>query len=571
MTERTTPDEIVGADSNQYWRLYQLSGDPFETDTINNASLYYPVASFGQHIDLMTHLVNYSNVMLVVSGEATSGKTTLKAQFLSQLENNAIQIFAETATPDFSVTQLVQTLANGFDLPIPEEEALEVKLNMQLSELQYQPLASLLIFDDAHLLSDETLKALLHLVSQQSDTQMRLHILLFGETALANKLSSLSQEGQPDLVHTIRLANFDEAETGQYILYRLSRFGHAGKSPLNKHQIARIYQLTGGNPGRINQVAKKELQDALLQPQKRAFLPKWKLPKLPNWRAHKKMLLLSLFVLALLVGVSVLSEYFLPSSSVASPAEAKITEKSTISEANAVGKMETPSAEETSENLPSIAVKPKAEPVKQQAAVLPDISSVAKTPALPVTERKVENVTQSEVRSEPVKTDVIEQAKLPETTKPVTGKATTQKLAEKTAKPASDLKIPPRTLQKITKQPEAVKPQPATQKPIVQPENLSARFTADEKAVLRLPPDRYTLQLISAHHPKSVRDFLREHFKGHKKNYYVVQLGKHWHAVVFGSYRTDRAAHQAVKQLPRGLGKPWVRQLRDVQQFIRQK
>ena len=112
----------------------------------------------------------------------------------------------------------------------------------------------LLCFDDAHLLSEESL---LHVVLPllnlaESEDKALLAIVLVGQPVLSAKLRRLHQISERIAV-TTALTGFTVSETSDYVRSSLLQSG--GRSDLfSSEALQRLFEITAGNPRRINRL-----------------------------------------------------------------------------------------------------------------------------------------------------------------------------------------------------------------------------------------------------------------------------------------------------------------------------
>lgn len=244
-----------------YWQHLGLKKDPLGKSLGDDAS--YTPRKWEQYLDTLQDFCLNKNVLLAIIGVTGSGKSTLLKQFITQLSNN-VQVHQAEGQSDFDQSMLVETLACGFKLSIPDEESAEEQLDAQLVEIQQSKKACLLVIDNAHLLPSETLQAICDLIAQQSSNQMRLHVLLAGEISLQARFDVLDVPA--DQFHVISLEGFTLEETDQYLQHRLAAAGHNGEILFSQAAVMRIYRLSSGIPGRINRLAQRMLQNALAAP-----------------------------------------------------------------------------------------------------------------------------------------------------------------------------------------------------------------------------------------------------------------------------------------------------------------
>ena len=93
-------------------------------------------------------------------------------------------------------------------------------------------------------------------------------------------------------------------------------------------------------------------------------------------------------------------------------------------------------------------------------------------------------------------------------------------------------------------------------------------------ALLKLPSDRYSLQILGARLETTIEAFV----KGRKftQPHYILQLergGKPWFMLLVGNYASSKDARSAISSLPAALQnqKPWARPVSKIQQQIRNK
>jgi type II secretory pathway predicted ATPase ExeA/septal ring-binding cell division protein DamX len=244
-----------------YWQHLGLNKDPLGKSFSEDAS--YTPPKWEEYLDTLQDICRTKNALLSIIGVTGSGKTTLLKQFLAQIGSN-MHICQIDAQADFDHTLLVETLASGFRLSIPDEDSAEEQLDAQLVEMQQHKKLCLLAIDNAHLLQSEMLQAICDLIAQQSPTQMRLHVLLVGEIPLHTRFDALDLP--PEQVHVISLEGFSLEETDQYLQHRLAAAGHNGEILFSQAAVMRIYRLSSGIPGRVNRLAQRMLQNALAAP-----------------------------------------------------------------------------------------------------------------------------------------------------------------------------------------------------------------------------------------------------------------------------------------------------------------
>ncbi|MGY8862865.1 MAG: SPOR domain-containing protein, partial [Pseudomonadales bacterium] len=118
------------------------------------------------------------------------------------------------------------------------------------------------------------------------------------------------------------------------------------------------------------------------------------------------------------------------------------------------------------------------------------------------------------------------------------------------------------------------KPKPA---PVVAPwpkATLKTKQPYSYEAMLKLPSDHYSLQLLGARLEATLEAFIQE--KTITQTHYLIKLdrgGEPWYMLLVGDYESASDARDAIKLLPVALQnqQPWARPVLRIQQQIRNK
>jgi DamX protein len=176
--------------------VFGIRKNPFPIDETDD--LFFSTPNLTKQIDLLRNLVEYSDLLLVVSGVEGEGDETLLHAYLADVRAND-------------------------DVP-------------------------LVTVDDAHLLPQICTEFLLGLARERKHSELRL--LLCAEPG---RLGFATND--PKHVHVVVLQPFDEQQSGDYIHTRLSYAGLGGDSPFSASVIDDIHQDSGGLPGTIHSLA----------------------------------------------------------------------------------------------------------------------------------------------------------------------------------------------------------------------------------------------------------------------------------------------------------------------------
>lgn len=247
-----------GKKSTSSWQRFGLIRDPFS----NDSDEIFAIPQWKENLDLLQHLSANSNVLLVATGQMNSGKSTLLNEFITWHTEGTFYHRVE-GYPRFNLEKLAEVLSSSFNLPsfaadVPATQKLPALFKkMQPGDLKY-----LLIIDDAEQLPSDTLQVLLEMVGRQSVEKANFRVMLFGLPELIKRLNKIAEEiTAKSLLHHIDIKPMSFKDTKRYIQHRFVNAGLTGSHPLDENELARIYKLSEGYPGRINQVAKQAMLD----------------------------------------------------------------------------------------------------------------------------------------------------------------------------------------------------------------------------------------------------------------------------------------------------------------------
>ncbi len=244
-------------DRVNYWHFYGLKQQPFLP--IKDITACYLPPRWEHSFDVLQHLCRTSNSLLVVTGVKQSGKTIFGQLFINQLDDT-VKSCKVNASPNMTPAQLQLALVQGFALTESLGDSLEEQLYYHLTTLQHRPQLSLLIIDDAHTLPVESLQVLFYLLHQQSETQMRLHILLLGLPELKTRVIALNdQNNVQEIINSFELGLFNFEETTAYLQYHVHLAGVPAALPFSKADQTNIYKNSAGQPNKINFYAEQLL------------------------------------------------------------------------------------------------------------------------------------------------------------------------------------------------------------------------------------------------------------------------------------------------------------------------
>ncbi len=218
-----------------------------------------------QHKEALAHLLYgvKEGGFVMLTGEVGTGKTTIIRCLLEHLPDNTE--IAIVLNPMSNIKELLSTICEEFGVhynkETPSVKDLTDRLQKYLLDNHKQGKSTILLIDEAQLLSAEVLEQVRLLTNLETSTKKLLQIVLVGQPELNEllaqpRLRQLSQR----ITARFHLTPLTLEETERYINHRLSVAGMPeDKSPFSPRIIKQIHRFTGGIPRMINVLCERTL------------------------------------------------------------------------------------------------------------------------------------------------------------------------------------------------------------------------------------------------------------------------------------------------------------------------
>ncbi|MCK4744329.1 MAG: AAA family ATPase [Sulfuriflexus sp.] len=541
-----------------YLQQLQLTKEPFAQDSNSNQDEFFLLdTERAQRINMLYHMSQNSELLLVVTGIEGSGKTSLLNRFIEMRTENWRQcvVNANTMTnPD----QLLIEIAEGFGLPqdtVTFGSGLEM-LQKRLTDMKLSELMPILIIDDAHELPTASLTILLKLSELSDNNERLLRIVLFAEPIIMEMFDAPElKEVRHRITHTLTMPSLTEQQSIDYIQYRLSVAGLQGDNPFSQGQMKRIHRQANGVPGLINKFA----QEILLGTTVKQHSSSDGLSLATRLRS-----LMSIF---LILGIAGLVTWYLSSDVINSLGKKQTTKLETrelplLPPSLKVPRQDgdaivTAAAKNNTDKIIASTKKPIAieKPLIKEVELVKKETTVEKTPVKEIAKQAIaaEKTTDKKIVAE------IKPIAKPVVSKKTETKPTTTTKTVITKKPAA--------ITKPTSKP-VVATKPATKSVVTKKPAATTKPTPIKKDWLtQQNKNHFTLQIMGSGKRSSLALVQKAHKIGSQSAIIRTDLkGKDWFILIYKAYPTKQQARNAANILPSALRltKPWPRRLGDI-------
>ena len=245
-----------------YKAYFQLTRNPF--DLTPDPTCFVPTERHNETLAALYYGVRRHKGLVAVTGEVGTGKTLLLRCLLRLLEESRDISYAYLFNNRLSATEFLQYMMLDFGLPAVGKNKCEMLFDLSqfLVSRSSRQMTTVLIVDEAHLLSEELLEEVRLLSNLETYDDKLLQIVLVGQPELDEKLDSrgLRQLKQRIALRT-HLMPLSFEETQRYIEHRLEVAGAESNasSIFTPKAVSLIYRYSRGYPRLINTICENAL------------------------------------------------------------------------------------------------------------------------------------------------------------------------------------------------------------------------------------------------------------------------------------------------------------------------
>lgn len=251
-----------------YKSFFHLTRNPF--DLTPDPSCFVATPRHNEALAALYYGVRRHKGFVVVTGEVGTGKTLLLRCLLRLLEESRDVAYAYVFNNRLAPTEFLQYILSDFGLPASGRNKCEMlfELSQFLVSRGAKQMTTVLIVDEAHLLSSELLEEIRLLSNLETYDDKLIQIVLVGQPELDDKLDShhLRQLKQRIALRT-HLEPLNLEETQRYIEQRLQIAGpDCNPAEIVPPETAEaIHRYARGFPRLINTISENGLITAYAQ------------------------------------------------------------------------------------------------------------------------------------------------------------------------------------------------------------------------------------------------------------------------------------------------------------------
>ena len=227
-----------------------------ESDEFNTQTLTFK--AWQDQYQFIHHLILYSNILMIVQGRKSSGKTTYAKGLADKLPHEfSCQTVQASQIENKDALDLCLRQLFSLNSPNTQEDKSNVSLVEQVCQARKH---CLLIVDDAHLLNDDLIATLLtYLNSQNNDSYF--HCLLIGDPMLTLKFSQAPLESCGDaFTHIIDLPELDLPDVKGFLNRKFSSLGTEQMSSMTDDYLRSLLKKSDGNLCVLSELAQDKLR-----------------------------------------------------------------------------------------------------------------------------------------------------------------------------------------------------------------------------------------------------------------------------------------------------------------------
>lgn len=235
-----------------YKSIFKLEGSPFRLSPDYRFSFGH--RSYDDAKSYLKYAISEGEGIVAITGAPGTGKTTLIASLISELELTQVHIGVVTNV-QMDSSSLLDMVMDAFSLQLARSGKTSAmsEINQFLKHQSEKGRRVILIVDEAQGLSDKLLEELRLLSNLQHNTRLMLQVFLVGQEPLMDLIRSPGMEQlHQRLIAAAQLKPLTCSETVDYIVHRMQCVGWESDPAFSEEAYSLIHKFSAGVPRRIN-------------------------------------------------------------------------------------------------------------------------------------------------------------------------------------------------------------------------------------------------------------------------------------------------------------------------------
>ena len=252
-----------------YEAYFGLRGKPFQLNP--DPSFFYGSRGHRRAMAYLEYGLHQNEGFIVITGEVGAGKTLLVRSLLEKLDSKKI-VAANLVSTQIDADDILRLVAASFGIPSKHLSKSDLLLAIEafLVSTTAAGKRALLIVDEAQNLTPKAVEELRMLSNFQLEDHALLQSFLVGQPEFRAIMQSPEMvQLRQRVIASYHLGPLDLQETQAYVEHRLACVGWKGNPAFDAEAMREIYNVSQGNPRRINALCDRIMLAAFLGEQRR--------------------------------------------------------------------------------------------------------------------------------------------------------------------------------------------------------------------------------------------------------------------------------------------------------------